>query len=66
MLSKQKHQHLQVILSIGGMGSAEVFPVVASDELLRHNFARLAQVLVEASGLDGIHGKYMAPGHWSE
>jgi chitinase len=60
---KQKHPHLQVMLSIGGTGSAEVFPVVASDELLRHNFARSAQGLVEASGLDGIDGKYTTLGH---
>lgn len=51
---KQKHPHLQVILSIGGGNSPEVFPVVASSTLLRDNFARSARGLVEASGLDGI------------
>ncbi|KAI0004043.1 glycoside hydrolase family 18 protein [Xylariaceae sp. FL0662B] len=51
---KQTHPHLQVILSIGGGTSAETFPIVASDTLLRDNFARSARGLVEASGLDGI------------
>lgn len=54
---KQKHPHLQVILSIGGGNSPEVFPVVASSTLLRDNFARSARGLVEASGLDGIDSK---------
>ncbi|KAH9897568.1 glycoside hydrolase [Xylariomycetidae sp. FL2044] len=51
---KQLHPHLQVILSIGGGSSIETFPIVASDTLLRDNFARSARGLVEASGLDGI------------
>ncbi|KAL2255265.1 hypothetical protein VTK26DRAFT_3721 [Humicola hyalothermophila] len=51
---KHKHHHLQVVLSIGGIGSAEIFPVVASNAILRDNFARSARGLVEASGLDGI------------
>ncbi|KAG6021459.1 hypothetical protein E4U41_002480 [Claviceps citrina] len=51
---KQEHPHLQVILSVGGGFCSEVFPVVASDALLRDNFARSAWGLVEASGLDGI------------
>ncbi|OTB05730.1 glycoside hydrolase family 18 protein [Hypoxylon sp. CI-4A] len=57
---KQKHPHLQVTLSIGGGMSNESFPVVASNALLRDNFARSARGLVEASGLDGIdiHWEY--------
>ena len=51
---KQTHPHLQVILSIGGGQSSETFPIVASDTILRDNFARSARGLVEASGLDGI------------
>jgi chitinase len=51
---KQAHPHLQVILSIGGGASNETFPLVASNPLLRDNFARSARGLVEASGLDGI------------
>ncbi|KAK5992863.1 Chitinase 1 [Cladobotryum mycophilum] len=51
---KQKHPHLQVVLSIGGGAASEVYPIVASNTLLRDNFARSALGLVEASGLDGI------------
>ncbi|KAK3393691.1 glycoside hydrolase superfamily [Podospora didyma] len=51
---KQRYPHLQVVLSIGGGNSAETFPIVASNTLLRDNFARSARGLVEASGLDGI------------
>lgn len=38
---KQRHPHLQVVLSVGGSTASEVFPVVASSTLLRDNFARL-------------------------
>ncbi|KAJ0318220.1 hypothetical protein Brms1b_004475 [Colletotrichum noveboracense] len=51
---KQKHPHLQVVLSIGGGSSAAVFPSVAANTLYRDNFARSARGLVDASGLDGI------------
>lgn len=53
---KQKFSHLQVVLSIGGGNSAETFPIVASNAVLRDNFGRSARGLVEASGLDGIDG----------
>ncbi|SPQ18004.1 1c5a5faa-29f4-49ce-9cd9-3c398fefdae0 [Thermothielavioides terrestris] len=49
-----RYPHLQVLLSIGGGESAETFPIVASNAVLRDNFARSARGLVEASGLDGI------------
>ncbi|KAI0473366.1 glycoside hydrolase [Xylariaceae sp. FL0804] len=51
---KEAHPHLQVVLSIGGISSSETFPIVASDALLRDNFARSARGLLDASGLDGI------------
>ncbi|AEO70202.1 glycoside hydrolase family 18 protein [Thermothielavioides terrestris NRRL 8126] len=51
---KARYPHLQVLLSIGGGESAETFPIVASNAVLRDNFARSARGLVEASGLDGI------------
>lgn len=57
---KQAHPHLQVILSVGGGSSGETFPLVASDPLLRDNFARSARGLVEASGLDGLDSEPMA------
>lgn len=51
---KQIHPHLQVILSVGGGSCSGIFPAIASNALLRDNFARSAFGLVEASGLDGI------------
>ncbi|KAL8311291.1 hypothetical protein RB597_002071 [Gaeumannomyces tritici] len=51
---KQSYPHLQVILSVGGGSSSEIFPLIASNAALRDNFARSALGLVEASGLDGI------------
>jgi chitinase len=57
MYLKEQHPHLQVVLSIGGGQSTEVFPIVAGNTLTRDNFARSAKGLVDASGLDGIDGK---------
>ena len=54
---KQRHPYLQVLLSIGGNESAELFPLIAANTLYRDNFARAALGLVEASGLDGIDSK---------
>ena len=54
---KQKHRHLQVVLSIGGGAAAETFPYVAASSLARDNFARSARGLVDASGLDGIDSR---------
>lgn len=54
MYLKQKHPHLQVILSIGGGGSDQTFATVAASPILRDNLARSARGLVEASGLDGL------------
>lgn len=51
---KKKHPHLQVVLSVGGGASNEIFPLAVSDAVRRDNFARSARGLVEASGLDGI------------
>ena len=55
---KQRHPHLRVLLSIGGGSSVQTFPLAASSDAFRHNFASSAKGLVEASGLDGIDGKY--------
>ncbi|KAI7917766.1 vacuolar protein sorting 53 [Pyricularia oryzae] len=54
MYLKQKHPHLLVVLSVGGGNSSEIFPHVAASAVRRDNFARSAQGLVDASGLDGI------------
>ncbi|PSR79667.1 glycoside hydrolase [Coniella lustricola] len=51
---KQKHPHLQVILSVGGPHSSQIFATVAASAVLRDNFARSCKDLVDASGLDGI------------
>lgn len=51
---KQKHPHLQVILSIGGGGSGQAFANIAASPILCDNLARSARGLVEASGLDGL------------
>lgn len=55
---KQKHPHLQVVLSIGGGAASSVFPIVAGNAVLRDNFARSALGLIEASGLDGIDSQF--------
>jgi GH18 family chitinase len=54
---KQKYPHLQVFLSIGNPSSADIFPLVASNAVLRDRFARSAWKFAEASGLDGIDSK---------
>lgn len=54
---KQRHPHLQVVLSIGGGACSNLFPIVAGNAHLRENLARSALGLVEASGLDGIDSK---------
>ncbi|PHH86634.1 hypothetical protein CDD83_9943 [Cordyceps sp. RAO-2017] len=58
---KQKHPHLQVILSIGGGNSSQIYSIVAANALLRDNFARSASAMVEASGLDGIDVAWAHP-----
>jgi chitinase len=55
---KQKHPHLQVVLSVGGAAASQTFPIVASNTLTRDNFARSVRGLVEASGLDGIDSEF--------
>ncbi|KAL2125116.1 hypothetical protein VTJ04DRAFT_1481 [Mycothermus thermophilus] len=60
---KQKYPHLQVFLSIGGPGSADIFPLVASNAVLRDRFARSAWKFAEASGLDGIDISWYPANH---
>ncbi|RDW82659.1 chitinase-2 [Coleophoma cylindrospora] len=54
MQLKAQHQHLKVILSIGGGAGSQNFASVASSALKRDNFGRSARGLVDASGFDGI------------
>jgi len=54
MLIKQQNPHLKVILSIGGGGASQNFPVVAASTIARDNFGRSAYGLVKEADLDGI------------
>lgn len=51
---KRQHQHLQLIISIGGGGASQNFASVAASAATRDNFGRSAKGLVDASGFDGI------------
>lgn len=51
---KQQHEHLQIILSIGGGAASQNFAMVASTALTRDNFGRSAKGFVDALGFDGI------------
>ncbi|KAG5984912.1 hypothetical protein E4U55_002668 [Claviceps digitariae] len=51
---KHLHSHLQIILCVGGESCQTVYPVVASDALLRETFAQSTAGLLLASGFDGI------------
>ena len=59
MRLKEKYEHLQVILSIGGGANSQNFAAVASHAATRDNFGRSAKGLLEASGLDGIDGEFL-------
>ncbi|TAQ91621.1 hypothetical protein B7494_g14 [Chlorociboria aeruginascens] len=54
MQIKKQHEHLQVILSIGGGSGSQNFAAVASTAAARDNFGKSAKGLVEASGFDGV------------
>lgn len=54
MRLKEQHEHLQLILSIGGGAASQNFATVASTALTRDNFGRSAKGLVDASNFDGI------------
>lgn len=54
MRLKEQHEHLQLILSIGGGAASQNFAAVAATAATRDNFGRSAKGLVDASGFDGI------------
>lgn len=54
MRLKQRHEHLQIILSIGGGSGSQNFASVASSAGTRDNFGKSAKGLIEATGFDGI------------
>lgn len=59
---KNHHQHLKVILSIGGGGKgSEPFAAVAADSQCRQRFAHSARELCITYGLDGIDSSSPPP-----
>lgn len=58
MRLKEQHEHLQLILSIGGGAASHNFASVASTAPTRDNFGRSAKGLVDASNFDGIDSSY--------
>jgi chitinase len=60
---KRQHQHLQLIISIGGGGASQNFARVAASAATRDNFGRSAKGLVDASGFDGIDSTSPFPPH---
>jgi chitinase len=55
---KQQHQHLKLVLSIGGGAASQNFATVAASAATRDNFGRSAKGLVEASGFDGLDSEF--------
>ena len=58
MRLKQQHEHLQLILSIGGGAASQNFATVAASAATRDNFGKSAKGMVEASGFQGIDSKF--------
>jgi len=61
MRIKQQHEHLQLILSIGGGAASQSFATVAASAATRDNFGKSAKGMVEASGFQGIDSKLSYP-----
>ena len=61
MRLKEQHEHLQLILSIGGGAASQNFASVAASAATRDNFGRSAKGLVDASGFDGIDSRTSRP-----
>lgn len=59
MRLKQQHEHLQLILSVGGGAASQNFATVAASAATRDNFGKSAKGLVEASGFQGIDSKFL-------
>jgi chitinase len=55
---KRQHQHLKLVLSIGGGAASQNFATVAASAATRDNFGRSAKGLVEASGFDGLDSEF--------
>jgi chitinase len=57
MRLKQQHEHLRLILSIGGGAASHNFAHVAASAATRDYFGKSVRGLVDASGFDGIDSK---------
>ena len=55
---KARYPNIKTILSVGGGGEGSApFPAVASNGIVRSNFAQSARQIVDAFGFDGIDSK---------
>src|SRR5271163_1948875 len=59
MRLKQQHEHLQLILSVGGGAASQTFATVAASAATRDNFGKSAKGLVDASGFQGIDSEFL-------
>lgn len=59
MRLKQQHEHLQLILSIGGGAASQNFATVAATAATRDHFGKSARGLVEACGFQGIDSRFL-------
>ncbi|KAG9235413.1 chitinase [Amylocarpus encephaloides] len=66
MRLKLEHEHLKLILSIGGGAASQNFAGVASSALGRDNFGLSARQLVEAVGFDGIDIDWEHPADYQQ
>ncbi len=60
MRLKQQHEHLQLILSVGGGAASQNFAAVAASAATRDNFGKSARGIVEASGFQGIDSELLS------
>ena len=58
MRLKQQHEHLQLILSVGGGAASQNFGTVAASAATRDSFGKSARELVDASGFQGIDSRF--------
>jgi chitinase len=59
MRLKLQHEHLQIILSVGGGAGSQNFATVAASAVTRDNFGKSARGLVEACGFQGIDSELL-------
>lgn len=59
MRLKQQHEHLQLILSVGGGAASHNFAIAAASAATRDNFGKSAKGMMEALGFQGIDSKFL-------